>query len=74
MIRPTNEAPARPQSHAEERYLSYKSELHQKLIASMDLSVLGKSDPEELRARSAARPRSSAARAPTCSTWPSASG
>src|SRR4051794_6392457 len=33
----------------ETKQSNYKRELHQKLIASMDLSVLGKSDPEELR-------------------------
>ena len=34
---------------SEERQLRYKRELHQKLIAGMDLSVLGKTDPDELR-------------------------
>jgi pilus assembly protein CpaF len=34
---------------AEERMLRYKRDLHQRLISSMDLSMLGKSDPESLR-------------------------
>ena len=43
-------APDRRESASlDDKQLRYKRELHQKLIASMDLSVLSKSDPEELR-------------------------
>ena len=54
---------------AEDRFLHYKSELHQQLIAGMDLSAIGTMDEDELRAggppgRRGALP----AAAPTCST------
>ena len=34
---------------SDERMVQYKRELHQRLIAGIDLSVLGKTDPESLR-------------------------
>ena len=34
---------------AEERFLAYKKELHQQLIAGMDLSAIGTMNEEELR-------------------------
>src|SRR5262245_13105978 len=38
-----------PALTAEEKLLRYKRDLHQRLISGMDLSVLGKTDPEGLR-------------------------
>ena len=35
--------------NADERMLRYKRDLHQRLIASIDLNILGKTDPEVLR-------------------------
>jgi pilus assembly protein CpaF len=43
------EAPPSGLVTTEERMLRYKRELHQRLITSMDLSMLGKADPENLR-------------------------
>jgi pilus assembly protein CpaF len=42
-------APSGPHLPAEERFLRHKRELHQQLIASMDLSALGTLNEEELR-------------------------
>ena len=41
--------PAPSTAKGDDRLLQYKRELHQRLISSMDLSVLGKVDPEGLR-------------------------
>src|SRR5712692_9060573 len=41
--------PGMPLPSAEERLLRYKRELHQRLIAGMDLSTIGKLSEEELR-------------------------
>jgi pilus assembly protein CpaF len=44
-----NMIPNGPQGSAEERFLRYKRELHQQLIASMDLSAIGTLSEEDLR-------------------------
>src|SRR4051794_25695101 len=47
MFRPNNDSQSGLVT-ADERMARYKRDLHQRLIASMDLSVLGKTDPESL--------------------------
>jgi hypothetical protein len=52
---------------AEERFLRYKRELHQQLIAGMDLSAIGMMDEAELRLevrRAATRPSASGRSSP----------
>ena len=49
MIRSTNDLQGAPTLSADDRMLRYKRDLHQRLISSIDLSVLGKADPEDLR-------------------------